>query len=419
MLRHRPETFAGLLVLCQLAGCGVGTSPSPPPPAAAPAGPPPTVAPAAAQPVAPAPAPGQPGTVSTVAKSARSRPLPDSPESHRFEIGMDIPNFELVPSADPRSGAHVALVEPTIGLDSTTVTLVDPGPPEGSGAELRPTAAGGAPAGFRVVVEDGLAEDGYPQRLRCEKDGSEMVRVPGGLSLQGRDGADPNAAPLHPVELSGFYIDVHEVTLGQYGTFYQETRPLPGRAKNHGGAAELPAVGITWRDASAYLAWVGKELPTEAEWEKAARGPNQFLYPWGDGRVLWHRPRAPQQIDPVGSFPADRSVYGVLDMAGNAREWCADFYADDAYTQAAGTGGTVVTDWRGPKSASTPGHRVVRGNAPDWQLWHRSSAAMLAPTDDLGFRGVLRWPRPGGADTSAGEGRQPPPSATPRRGREK
>src|SRR4029079_2889602 len=155
------------------------------------------------------------------------------------------------------------------------------------------------------------SDDGAPLRIRCEKDGSEMVRVPAGLFLQGRDGVDPSAGPMHPVELSGYYIDVFEVTLGQYEKYWKETRPLPGRPANHGNADNLPALGVNWKDASAYLEWVGKELPTEAEWEKAARGPKQFLYPWGDGRVLWQRPRTPQQIDPVGSYPADRSIYGA------------------------------------------------------------------------------------------------------------
>jgi formylglycine-generating enzyme required for sulfatase activity len=217
-----------------------------------------------------------------------------------------------------------------------------------------------------------------------------MVWVPAGLFLQGHDGDDPTAAPMHPVELGGYYIDAHEVTLGRYMKFWKETRPLPTRPANEGADENMPVLGISWRDAEAYLKWVGKELPTEAEWEKAARGPDKFAYPWGNGRVLWHKPRTTTQIDLVGSYPHDRSIYGAFDLAGNAREWCADFYTDDSYREAAGATGALVKDPKGPKIASPVGHRVVRGSASGWEVWRRSSGPMLAPTDDIGFRGVLR-----------------------------
>jgi formylglycine-generating enzyme required for sulfatase activity len=325
------------------------------------------------------------------AAAPRRRQLPDSPESYRFEVGTDVPNFELVSANDPRSGALVALAEPPIGFDSSHFDVEEL---DGDGRRVQHPSAGSAPAGFTAVPEAGFAEDGEPARIRCDKDGSEMVRVPAGMFLQGHDGDDPTAAPMHPVELGGYYIDAHEVTLGQYQKFYKETRPLPTRPANEGADENMPVLGISWRDAVAYLEWVDKQLPTEAEWEKAARGPDKFTYPWGDGRVLWQKPRATTQIDPIGVFVHDRSIYGAFDLAGNAREWCADFYADDAYRQAAGATGALVTDPQGPKIASPAGHRVVRGSADGWELWRRSSAPMLAPTNDIGFRGVLRSTNP-------------------------
>lgn len=372
-----------LVLLCVCTGCGDSQPKSAPPPGGAPLGGATAAPPAAAQPLGAAKAAPEPKT--KPAAPPRRRQLPDAPDSYRFEVGTDIPNAELVAANDPRAGAVVSLIEPPTGYDSSTVSLVDE-----SGGRLQQPQPGSAPKGFVALPEFGFAEDGLPARIRCEKDGSEMVRVPAGVFLQGHDGGDPNTAPMHPVELDGYYIDACEVTLAQYLKFWKATRPLPGRPANEGGPDNLPALGITWRDASAYLASVGKVLPTEAEWEKAARGPNQFTYPWGNGRELWHQPRSTAQIDPVGSFPADRSIYGALDLAGNGREWCADFYADDAYRQAAGATGALVANPQGPKTSSEAGHRVVRGSSAGWELWHRAGAPMLAPTDDLGFRGVLR-----------------------------
>lgn len=385
--------------LCVAAGCG-GSQPTPAPPPAGGnsiSGPPPGGAPIGTQPKAGT----KPTTKTAPARSGRQ--LPDAPDSHRFEVGAEIPNFDVASPNDPRSGAMVALVEPPVGSDSSTVDLV-----EADGRPLRQPAASSAPAGFTAVPDAGFAEDGLPARIRCEKDGAEMVRVPAGLFLQGHDGDDPTTAPLHPVELDAYYIDAYEVTLRQYMLFWKATRPLPGRPKNEGAGDDLPALGISWRDASAYAAWAGRVLPTEAEWEKAARGPNRFTYPWGNGRVLWHRPRTTTQIDPVGSYPADRSIYGAFDLCGNAREWCADWYADDAYRQSAGSTGALVTNPAGPKVPSTLGHRVVRGSREGWELWRRSSAPILAPTDDVGFRCVLRASGPPGTRTG------PPPGAPQR-----
>lgn len=420
MNRFRALLTVAALGPCFVAGCGSdeASSAKSPPPAGAASAPPP------ATPVRTKTRQPQQAAESSTKKVAggkgaavrkRPRPLPDAPQSHRFEVGESIPNFELVSSADPRSGALVSLIAPASGLDSSTVSLAPPDlGGEGRRPPRRPTA-GRAPAGFIALADAGVSEDGLPLRIECEKDGSVMALVPAGLFVQGMDGADEDAAPSHPVELSSFYIDIYEVTLSQYQKYYDQTLPLPGQPVNRGGADDLPAVGIDWKDASAYLEWAGREMPTEAEWEKAARGPNRFLYPWGDGRVLWHQPREPGQIDPVGTYPADRSMYGVYDLAGNAREWCSDLYADDAYEQAAGTTGAIVEDWPGPKSASKPGHRVLRGGAADWQVWHRGNSPMLAPADDIGFRGVLRWPQR--ASSAGADPSEPPATISPRRGR--
>ncbi len=98
--------------------------------------------------------------------------------------------------------------------------------------------------------------------------------------------------------------------------------------------ARLPARDVTWRDAAAYCRWAAKSLPTEAQWEKAARGTEGRVYPWGDA---WDPGKARAGLEPeagpspVGSFPEGASPYGCLDMAGNAWEWTADWYGEDYY----------------------------------------------------------------------------------------
>ena len=253
------------------------------------------------------------------------------------------------------------------------------------------TSSAALPEGFTAVGGAGPGAGGLPSKIRCEKDGSIMVLVPGGLFLQGEDGVDETAAPAHPVELDAFYIDETEVTLGQFESFrasdYTPRAAAPGNA---GDPSDHPVMGIQWRSAFAYCRWTGKELPTEAEWEKAARGTDGYLYPWGDGRVIWQRARTTSQIDPVMSFHADRSVFGVYDLAGNAREWCADYYAPDSYAREMELFGDVLENPDGPSRPTIAGHRVVRGNAPHWQLWHRASEDMSSAPADVGFRCVLR-----------------------------
>jgi formylglycine-generating enzyme required for sulfatase activity len=164
------------------------------------------------------------------------------------------------------------------------------------------------------------------------KDGSIMILVPAGsFSMGGTNELDET--PARKVSVPAFYIDTCEVTHEQYANFLMATgrrAPLdwpdgkmPENLKNH------PVVNVTWHDAAAYAAWAGKRLPSEAEWEKACRGSDGRIYPWGEsgaGKKSATGPDAKESTFPVGSFPDDASPYGVLDMAGNAWEWTADWY---------------------------------------------------------------------------------------------
>ncbi len=179
-----------------------------------------------------------------------------------------------------------------------------------------------------------------------------MVLVPAGYFLMGTDEFDDQGealalgldkpwyadeSPQRRLHLPDFYIDKYEVTNQQYYIFTQATDHQPPRLwrgpKYPEGWDHLPVSDVTFFDANAYAKWMGKRLPTEQEWEKAARGPNDFRYPWGvefdfTKANLSRSPTAKrgQGLQPVGSFPEGASPYGAEDMVGNVWEWVWDYY---------------------------------------------------------------------------------------------
>jgi formylglycine-generating enzyme required for sulfatase activity len=233
-------------------------------------------------------------------------------------------------------------------------------------------------------------------------------------------------SPVHLVELKGFWIDQTEITNAQFAQFVaqtghvttaeqlggsQVTRPgtwayTPGADWQHphgpadsiDGKEDYPVVQVSWEDAGAYCAWAGRRLPTEAEWEYAARGLTIRRFPWGDDRVadgLLNMADVTnnghiadltvndgyQFSAPVGSFPAGASPFGVLDMAGNVWEWVSDFYQIDYYKM------SPAKDPRGPAAGD---HHVIRGGS-----WNEISAELRTANrhvlqdhayNDLGFR---------------------------------
>ncbi len=156
-------------------------------------------------------------------------------------------------------------------------------------------------------------------------EGAEMVLVPAGEFWMGSDDGDSNTKPRHRVILDAFSIDRQEVTNALYQRFMSATgRPAPAAWNDSKyNAQQQPVVGVSWHDADAYCRWAGKRLPTEAEWEKAARGTDGRKYPWGD---QWDASRANSDESrfgrpgEVGSHPTGASPYGAHDMAGNVRE---------------------------------------------------------------------------------------------------
>ncbi len=242
-------------------------------------------------------------------------------------------------------------------------------------APTAPRAVEGGKHRLRVLGVDRIVtiEPGVEQKVAFTLKDLQMVRIPDCDFLFGSQDAKPGELSARTERTAAFYIDLQEVTNAQYALFHEwigqtndHSRCHPGEGKRDHKPAFWgdekfarfnlpghPVVGVTWYDACAYAAWAGKRLPAEQEWEKAARGTDGRIYPWGndwDGK----RCNSSSKLDdgfeditsPVGFFPAGRSPYGCFDMVGNAREWCVSDYMG-----------------RGPNRQEKPLGKVVRGGS--------------------------------------------------------
>jgi formylglycine-generating enzyme required for sulfatase activity len=230
------------------------------------------------------------------------------------------------------------------------------------------------PPGFRARPGVGVHASGWPWEITCDKDGAAMVLVPGGEFVQGTNNGPSNERPARKITLGSFYIDQHEVTIGQYQLYVKDLGKKPTVAIPP-GPSDLPMTQINARDARDYDRWAGKELPTEAQWEMAGRATDERIHPWGNTPAEWIKPRAAKQIDPVASFPGDLSPYRVFDLAGNAWEWTNDpFVLNAAPASKSKAKSTLVT---------------IKGGSKDWLLAWRDGVPVTSKFAHLGFRGVL------------------------------
>lgn len=229
------------------------------------------------------------------------------------------------------------------------------------------------------VVEPQSSQDSQPVssvEASRGRDGAPMVFIAAGPFIMGSNDGPPNERPEHTVTLDPYYIDQYEITLSLYRKFLEAEKyesPPTWNDEEATTVGDRPAIGMKWESAVAYCRWAGKRLPTEAEWEKAARGTDRRRYPWGDmqpfvdianyNRGVW----VSEAITLVavtsglegmsvrhGLKEGGKSPFGVSHMAGNAAEWVADWYERDYYRTSPG---------RNPSGPATGERRVLRGGS--------------------------------------------------------
>ena len=219
-----------------------------------------------------------------------------------------------------------------------------------------------------------------------------MELIPAGEFTMGSNGFSEDNTPERRITLADYYMYRYPVTVAQYRKYCEETAyPMPYA---YWRCEETdPIVGVTWDEAQSYCEWAGIRLPTEAQWEKAARGCDGLTFPWGNqfDQRSNHRliPKNSGRTSPVGSCPSGASPYGLMDMVGNIQQWCLDLYDSDYYKSAPvenppgpaiGTGGRATKSGlvqklfnkNMPQSTSGVDQRVVRGSS--WKDFHESFA---------------------------------------------
>ena len=272
-----------------------------------------------------------------------------------------------------------------------------------------PGAGGGTPtAGFSTPAVPIPTGEPVDPSVPTNTDGAETTVIPGGTfwmgSAEDDTVADDDENPRHQVTLGTFPIYTHEVTQEMYARCVEAgacnpIQVLEGGPTSHiddPAFAEHPVVGVDWNMARDYCAWAGARLPTEAEWEYAARGADSLLYPWGPEEPACDRLNmggclTPPDTAKVGSYARGNSPFGVWDMAGNVWEWTHDWYDPDYYAlspAASPLGPNLPEDPENPQ-------KVARGGGMNSELAavrsaSRIGARPLRSYDDVGFRCVAQ-----------------------------
>lgn len=287
----------------------------------------------------------------------------------------------------PDSGCLGCHTEEALRKGFAKATTAKPDPRESDLAAFAPAAPLGPNEGMRFPQ--------YPPESRLGDQPNEMVLIAAGPFIRGTDERLADEGPRHSVEVPAFWIDIYEVTNLQYKKFIDATgRRSPDHFRNRtfpAGKADHPVTFVTWDDAAAYCQWAGKRLPTDVEWEKAARGTDGRSFPWGnefDVRrantpIRWQALKQPGDTTPVGAFDGGVSVYGLYDVTGNVWEWTDSWY--QAYP-----GNTTPSEAYGER------YKTLKGGS--WfdcsfykcgisaPVYNRSFFAKRTKNDTFGFR---------------------------------
>ncbi len=275
-----------------------------------------------------------------------------------------------------------------------------------------------AHADFQAGVDAYAQAPSQPFKEITGKDGAPMVLVPAGSFTMGSGESKESGfsqfmrglfespkrsaewpekeQPAHEVELDAFYLDQYEVTVERYQRFMSKTsraQPEYWEQVELSRDAQKPVVGLNWDDARAYCEWAEKRLPTEAEWEKAARGTDTRTYPWGAsqpnsstanfGKGFYEMEKLyAEKLKAVGSYERGKSPYEAYDMAGNVWEWVGDWYGRDYYS---------ASPQKNPQGPSSGEYKVLRGGSwthgpSDLRSAFRGRHYPARRTADLGVR---------------------------------
>ena len=218
-----------------------------------------------------------------------------------------------------------------------------------------------------------------------------MSQIPAGSFIMGgrEEDSPKNELPAHPVHISTFYIGRFPVTNQDYREFINCTGYKPPIHWQRGtfptGMGQHPVVNVSWIDARAFADWSGGRLLSEAEWEKAAKGQEEWPYPWGERFVEGERCNSNNAIGTttaVNEFPEGRSPFGIWDMSGNVYEWCADYFDDEYYRS------SPASNPKGPDGGQ---EHVIRGGSfsetrAGLRVTHRGSCPETTTRETIGFR---------------------------------
>jgi len=242
------------------------------------------------------------------------------------------------PPAPPKPHAQDGEPKPPAKVPST--------PSEGSKEQVPSPSVPAKPPTKSVHSSNGAvppkAAMPQPPMEIVGKDGAPMVLIPVGEFTMGSDKGDDDEQPIHKVFLDSFYLDKFEVTNGRFAKFVEaiQSETPWGFADKETPVLrpDQPVRWVNWMDAIGYCLWVGKRLPTEAEWEKAARGTDGRAYPWGNdpptpAHAVFGLKEGSDTVSVIGNRDKGKSPYGVHDLAGNLYEWTTDWYDEEFYSK--------------------------------------------------------------------------------------